>query len=95
MIYQFAQIIFSIPPSQIENERNFSLAGVITRARRASFTVENLSMLVFINKNKKIKDSIAKVEKMNLFEVETADFDDDIKFVEDYLKQTGEIDDKT
>lgn len=28
---------------------------------------------------------------MNLFEVETADFDDEIKFMEDYLEQTGEI----
>ena len=56
-ISNFASIIHSIPPSQIENERDFSLAGVIARARRATSTVENLAMLVFINKNKKYKSN--------------------------------------
>ena len=52
MIARFAEIIHSIPSSQIENERDFSLAGVIGRARRTSLTIDNLSKLVFIKKSR-------------------------------------------
>ena len=50
-ISYFASIIYSIPPSQIENARDFWLARVIARAKRATLTAENLAILVFINKN--------------------------------------------
>jgi hypothetical protein len=46
-----ATYIFSIPPTQIQNERKFSLAGVIGRARRARFSIEMRSDLLFINQN--------------------------------------------
>ena len=42
MVYNFAYNIFCIPASQIENEKDFSLAGVIQRSRRTSFTVKHL-----------------------------------------------------
>lgn len=66
-LYQFAQAIYSIPPSQIENERDFSLAGVYNRPSRASMTVQMMSNLLFINKNHRmVKNAI------NIFE-ETSD----------------------
>ena len=51
MIENFTDIIFVITPSKIENERDFSLSGFIGWYNQESFTVTNLSMLVFINKN--------------------------------------------
>ena len=67
MISHFANIIHCMSPSQIDNERDFSLAGVIARAKRASFTVKNLAMLVFINKN---KDFFWSIKSMDIFEDE-------------------------
>jgi len=91
-ISYFASIIHSIPPSQIENERDFSLAGVIARARRATLTVENLAMLVFINKNNKYKsnkiDTSNKVK--NIFEDSFYDVQEKIDDVEAFLKENGE-----
>ena len=43
MISHFASIIHVIPPSQIENERDFSLAVVIACAKRAALSAENLA----------------------------------------------------
>ena len=40
MIENVTNIIFGITPSQIENERGFSLSGFIGRAKQASFTVK-------------------------------------------------------
>ena len=91
-ISNFASIIHSIPPSQIENERDFSLAGVIARARRATLTVENLAMLVFINKNNKYKsdksDTSNKVK--NIFEASFNDVQEEIDDVEAFLTENGE-----
>ena len=92
MIHEFATFFFTIPASQIENERNFSLAGVIGRSRRASLTVKNLSMLVFINKNREISEAVKNLEKMNIFEADTADLDEEIEYIEQYLEQSGDLD---
>ena len=81
-------IILSIPPSQINNERDFSLAGVIARARRASFTIKNLSMLVFINKNKALFDEIG---KRNIFEDKFEGMDDLFDEIEVFLNENKEI----
>ena len=51
MMHIFHKIIQCIPPAQIENERDFSVAGSFGRAKRASMTVDMLSTLVFINRN--------------------------------------------
>ena len=51
MLTLFAYIIHSITPSQTENERDFSLAGIYTASRRANLSVEMLSNLLFINRN--------------------------------------------
>jgi hAT family C-terminal dimerisation region len=48
-IHRMATYIFSIPPTQIQNERKFSLAGVIVRAHRASVIIKMLSDFLFIN----------------------------------------------
>ena len=48
---RFAYIIHSITPSQTENERDFSLAGIYNASRRANLSVEMLSNLLFININ--------------------------------------------
>ena len=78
MIYRFALLLFSIPPSQIENERDFSLAGIIGRSRRSSLTVKNLSTLVFINKNRDVLQQSEKLGKLNIF-------DDDISILNNQL----------
>ena len=41
MLSHLASIIHVIPPSQIENGRDFSLAGVIACAKRATLGAEN------------------------------------------------------
>ena len=87
MISHFASIIYSIPPSQIENERDFSLAGVTARAKRASFPVKNLSMLVLINKN---KDFVQSFTAMNIFEDNFEAIRDELDEVEDFSKENGE-----
>ena len=51
MLTRFAYIIHSINPSQSENERDFSLAGIYTASGRANISVEMLSGLIFINRN--------------------------------------------
>ena len=51
MLTRFAYIIHSITPSQTENERDFSLAGIYTASCRANLSVEMLSDLLFINRN--------------------------------------------
>ena len=51
MLTHFAYIIHSITPSQNENERDFSLAGIYTASRRANLSVKMLSDLLFINRN--------------------------------------------
>ena len=88
MIAHFASIIHCIPPSQIDNERDFSLAGVIARAKRASFTVKNLAMLVFINKN---KDFLQSIKSMNIFEDDFESLQkDELDEVEEFMKEKGE-----
>ena len=93
MIYQFACIIFSILLSQIENEWDFSLDGVIGRARQASFTVDNLSMLIFINKNRDVSHTLKKYEKMNIFEVDSADYEEELALVEEFINEDDSDDD--
>ena len=51
MVTLLSQIVLAIPSSQIDNERDFSLAGNIGRSRRSSITVDNLGTIMFINKN--------------------------------------------
>jgi hypothetical protein len=48
---ELARLIFSIPGSQIECERIFSAAGLITSGLRNRLGVENLDMLVNIQNN--------------------------------------------
>ena len=51
MLIRFAYMINSITPSQTENERDFSLAGIYTASRRANLSVEIISYLIFINRH--------------------------------------------
>ena len=51
MMARFAYIIHYITPSQTENERDFSPAGIYTASRRANLSVEILYDLIFINRN--------------------------------------------
>ena len=54
----FFEIIFSIVRTQIENERDFSIAGVFNRVRRASISVETLATLTFIHKNLNLHEDV-------------------------------------
>jgi hAT family C-terminal dimerisation region len=86
---RFARIIFSIPPSQIDNERDFSIAGVFARARRASLSVSTLSNLLFINKN---TDVASELQNIDLFTGSLESVDDEIiDEVEDFLQENNEI----
>ena len=87
LISHIASIVHSIPPSYIENERDFSLAGVIARAKRTSFRVKILSMLVLINKN---KDFVQSLTTMNIFEDNFEAIQDELDEVEDISKENGE-----
>ena len=51
ILARFAYIIHYITPSQTENERYFSLAGIYTESRCDNLSVEMLSALLFINRN--------------------------------------------
>ena len=51
MLTRFEYIIYSIAPSQTENERDFSFAGIYTVSRPANLSVEMLSDFLFINRN--------------------------------------------
>ena len=51
MLTHSTYIIHSIPPSQSENERYFSLAGIYIASRRANLSIEIIFDLVFINRN--------------------------------------------
>ena len=48
---RFATMICAILPSQAENERDFSLAGVLIGSTRARMLVDMLSEIIFINRN--------------------------------------------
>ena len=51
MTTRLATIIFDIPLSQVENERDFYLYGNLTSSRRAKLSIEILGNLLFININ--------------------------------------------
>lgn len=55
---ELASVVFSVPGSQIECERVFSLAGLITAGSRNRLGAENMDMLVFISKNANRKEMI-------------------------------------
>ena len=66
------ELIFSIAPTQVENERNFSIVGVFSSARQSRITIKDLSMPTFINKSlqfhEQLNDEDVKVEDIYLME---------------------------
>ena len=92
MISHFASIVHIIPPSQMENERDFSSTGEIARAKRASLNAENLAMLVFINKNNGLQSSEKNSnEAKNIFEGDFGHMHEDVDQVEEFIRENGEI----
>ena len=67
-----AKSIFSISPTPVENERDFSIVGVYSWVRQSCLTIENLSMLTFINKklqlHNKLNDGGVKDEDIDMME---------------------------
>ena len=51
MLTRLATILFSIPPSQVENNRYFSLDGNCTSYCEANLSSDMLSNLLFFNRN--------------------------------------------
>ena len=51
MLARFSTMIFSIPPSQAEYQREFFLTGVFKGSNRARMLVDMLSKLILINRN--------------------------------------------
>ena len=86
-----ARQILAIPGSQIETERIFSIAGVLTSLRRCRLGLNNLDSLIMINKNwpedsrheceitsvvKDVKEYFAKeMEQVDDFEAEIEEAD--------------------
>ena len=52
------ELIFSITPTQVENERDFSIVGVFGRAWRLSPTIEKLTILTVINKHLELYEQL-------------------------------------
>ena len=75
-----AELIFSISPTQVENEFNFSIAGFSSSGRWPAFTIKNLDMLTFINKNLQFHEQL-KYEYLK---------DEDIDLMEKYLESKNE-----
>ena len=53
-----ADLILSISPNQVGNERDLSIAGAFSRFHQSSLTIENLAMLTFVNKNLQLHDQL-------------------------------------
>ena len=72
LLASLARIVLCVPGSQIECERVFSEAGLITAGLRNRLGVENLDMLVFISRNADIRtyieDAITKVHGAHLYQ---------------------------
>ena len=66
---QVARAIFSIPASQVEVERMFSVTGTLTARRRAGMEAETLNDLVFLNKNMPDDPRTAFPDNCDLFPV--------------------------
>ena len=64
-----SKIIFSIAPTQVENERDLSNVGVFSQAWISSLNIKNLDMLTFINKilqlNEPLNDEDVKYEDID------------------------------
>ena len=90
-IYRIATYIFSVPPTQIQNERDFSLAGVFGQARRASLFVQMLSDLLFISQN---TDTCSILKNIDLFHCNLNSVDDGLfDEVEQCLESNNETED--
>ena len=65
-----AKLIFSIAPTQVENENNFSIAGAISQARLSIPTKKNLAILTFIKKRLQLHEQLyyeyLKIEDIDL-----------------------------
>ena len=51
ILSQLARIVLAVPGSQIECERVFSLAGLLTKKLRSKMRAERLDHMVFLGKN--------------------------------------------
>ena len=63
MISRFSSCFFSIASSQIENERDFSLACAIGWTKRAQFYVKNVSVNVH---KKRMEILLKKIKEINV-----------------------------
>ena len=67
-----AKLIFSIAPNQVENEHDFSIAIVFSRARQLILSTKNLAILTFINKilqlHEQLNNEDVKYKDINLME---------------------------
>jgi hypothetical protein len=85
-IRRMATYIVSIPPTQIQNERESSQAGVI--GQRASVSIEKLSDLLFINK---IMDGFLHEKSSEFFDGNVNSLTDDlVDEVEQLLDSSNE-----
>ena len=72
-VYKF---IFLITPTQVENEHDFSIAGVFGQAWKSSLTIKSLAMLTFV------KIFLQLHYQLNYEDLK----DEDIDLMEEYLK---------
>ena len=68
-IVKLSRAILCITGSQIENERSFSVAGIITNHRRSSLGMENLDHIMQIYHNYPSDESTTNVRPMDIIKV--------------------------
>lgn len=76
-VSKLARMILAIPPSQVENELDFSIDGVLDRAQNYCIDMDHLSRFTFISKNFRIPNlasenfrlQISKVFNPNYYDI--------------------------
>ena len=63
-----ARIVFGLPTSSAEIERDFGVAGMVTTTQRTSILDSNLDMTTFLNRNRRFVDiaQCAKIHEKDL-----------------------------
>lgn len=74
IVFELAQFIHSIPPTQVDVEKGFSVVGFILSPLRLSLKPEALDDIIMIKLNEDLWHQINKEMASNLFEPDAAQF---------------------
>lgn len=68
-LHQLAMVVYSIPPTEVQNERDFSLLNFVFSDRRCALQAERLEDIMIININSEVFQEVKK-EEIELHEKE-------------------------